>query len=84
MLAVCFVRFILDAEIHFLFNMNQIPGFRPGKIPESILLNYVGEESVQKATVESILKRTLPHAMSTVCLLMIGPVWSGYCSRALA
>ncbi|GMI63781.1 hypothetical protein like AT5G55220 [Hibiscus trionum] len=44
----------------------KIPGFRPGKIPESILLSYVGEESVQKATVESILKRTLPHAMSTV------------------
>ncbi|KAG8502795.1 hypothetical protein CXB51_000553 [Gossypium anomalum] len=44
----------------------KIPGFRPGKIPESILLNYVGEESVQKATVESILNRTLPHAMSTV------------------
>ncbi|MBA0792251.1 hypothetical protein Gohar_016767 [Gossypium harknessii] len=44
----------------------KIPGFRPGKIPESVLLNYVGEESVQKATVESILKRTLPHAMSTV------------------
>ncbi|XP_039072270.1 trigger factor-like protein TIG, Chloroplastic [Hibiscus syriacus] len=44
----------------------KIPGFRPGKIPESILLNYVGEESVRKATVESILKRTLPHAMSMV------------------
>ncbi|OMP04326.1 hypothetical protein COLO4_09733 [Corchorus olitorius] len=44
----------------------KIPGFRPGKIPESILLNYVGEENVQKATVESILKRTLPHAMSSV------------------
>ncbi|XVE80445.1 hypothetical protein DITRI_Ditri14bG0140100 [Diplodiscus trichospermus] len=44
----------------------KIPGFRPGKIPESILLNYVGEENVQKATVESILKRTLPHAMFSV------------------
>ncbi|XWS51817.1 hypothetical protein CRYUN_Cryun11dG0015100 [Craigia yunnanensis] len=44
----------------------KIPGFRPGKIPESILLNYVGEENVQKAAVESILKRTLPHAMSSV------------------
>ncbi|XP_022716840.1 trigger factor-like protein TIG, Chloroplastic [Durio zibethinus] len=44
----------------------KIPGFRPGKIPESVLLNYVGKENVQKATVESILKRTLPHAMSSV------------------
>lgn len=48
----------------------QIPGFRPGKnIPESILINYVGKENVQKATIESILKRTLPHALSSVCLL---------------
>ncbi|KAL3736382.1 hypothetical protein ACJRO7_025352 [Eucalyptus globulus] len=45
----------------------KIPGFRPGKnVPESILLSYVGKQSVQKATVESILKRTLPHAMSSV------------------
>ncbi|XVF77346.1 hypothetical protein PTKIN_Ptkin14bG0035500 [Pterospermum kingtungense] len=49
-----------------LMKQVKIPGFRPGKIPESILLNYVGEESVHKATVESILKRTLPHAMSSV------------------
>ncbi|EXB63261.1 Trigger factor-like protein TIG [Morus notabilis] len=46
---------------------SRIPGFRPGKrVPESILLSYVGKEHVQKATVESILKRTLPHAMSSV------------------
>nr|GMC53445.1 trigger factor-like protein TIG, Chloroplastic [Ipomoea batatas] len=46
---------------------SKIPGFRPGKnIPETILVNYVGKENVQKATVESILKRTLPHALSLV------------------
>ncbi|KAK4803450.1 hypothetical protein SAY86_003267 [Trapa natans] len=45
----------------------KVPGFRPGKsVPESILLSYVGKQNVQKATVESILKRTLPHAMSSV------------------
>lgn len=47
----------------------QIPGFRPGKIvPESILLSYVGKEAVKRATIESILKRTLPHALSSVSL----------------
>nr|GMC49833.1 trigger factor-like protein TIG, Chloroplastic [Ipomoea batatas] len=46
---------------------SKIPGFRPGKnIPETILVNYVGKENVRKATVESILKRTLPHALSSV------------------
>ncbi|KAF8410796.1 hypothetical protein HHK36_003333 [Tetracentron sinense] len=45
----------------------KVPGFRPGKkVPESILIGYVGKQHVQRATVESILKRTLPHAMSSV------------------
>ncbi|XP_048330045.2 trigger factor-like protein TIG, Chloroplastic [Ziziphus jujuba] len=45
----------------------KVPGFRPGKkVPEDVIVNYVGKKNVQKATVESILKRTLPHAMSSV------------------
>ncbi|GMH25002.1 hypothetical protein Nepgr_026845 [Nepenthes gracilis] len=45
----------------------KVPGFRPGRsVPESILLTYVGKQNVQKATIESILKRTLPHALSSV------------------
>ncbi|CAI9262494.1 unnamed protein product [Lactuca saligna] len=45
----------------------KVPGFRPGKkVPESILISYIGKDGVRKATVESILKRTLPHAMSSV------------------
>lgn len=45
----------------------KVPGFRPGKrVPESILVNYVGKKSVDKATIESILRRTLPHAMSSM------------------
>ncbi|KAG6407503.1 hypothetical protein SASPL_130494 [Salvia splendens] len=45
----------------------KIPGFRPGKnVPESILISYIGKETVKGATIESILKRTLPHALSSV------------------
>lgn len=45
----------------------QVPGFRPGKrVPENVIVSYIGKKNVQKATVESILKRTLPHAMSAV------------------
>ncbi|KAF9588802.1 hypothetical protein IFM89_016123 [Coptis chinensis] len=45
----------------------KVPGFRPGKkVPESILINFVGKQHVRRATIESILKRTLPHAMSSV------------------
>ncbi|OVA20040.1 Trigger factor [Macleaya cordata] len=45
----------------------KVPGFRPGKkVPESILIHHVGKSFVRKATIESILRRTLPHAMSSV------------------
>ncbi|XP_051125246.1 trigger factor-like protein TIG, Chloroplastic [Andrographis paniculata] len=45
----------------------KVPGFRRGKnVPESILVGYVGKENVKRATIESILRRTLPHAMSSV------------------
>lgn len=45
----------------------KVPGFRPGKkVPESILVGYVGSKNVQKATIESILRRTLSHAVTAV------------------
>lgn len=47
--------------------MAKVPGFRPGKqVPDSILVNYAGKQNVHKAIIESILKRTLPHALSSV------------------
>ncbi|XP_047334453.1 trigger factor-like protein TIG, Chloroplastic [Impatiens glandulifera] len=45
----------------------KIPGFRPGKkVPENVLISYIGQDNIRKATIESILKRTLPHAVSSV------------------
>ncbi|XP_076949015.1 trigger factor-like protein TIG, Chloroplastic [Bidens hawaiensis] len=45
----------------------RVPGYPSGRqVPEDILENYIGTEGVRKATVEAILKRTLPHAMSLV------------------
>ncbi|XP_009591373.1 trigger factor-like protein TIG, Chloroplastic [Nicotiana tomentosiformis] len=58
----CYGRVIREFMKH-----SKVPGFRPGKnVPEDILVGYVGKQNVQKAAVESILKRTLPHAMSSV------------------
>lgn len=43
------------------------PGFRADKrVPDDVLINYVGKEEVQQATIESILKRTLPNAVSSI------------------
>nr|AKM76833.1 trigger factor type chaperone family protein [Erodium trifolium] len=46
---------------------SKVPGFQPGKeVPHSILIGYIGKQNIQNAVVEAILKRTLPHAMSSV------------------
>ncbi|XP_010913220.1 trigger factor-like protein TIG, Chloroplastic isoform X1 [Elaeis guineensis] len=46
---------------------SKVPGFRPGKkIPESILVNYIGRQNIQQAAIEAILKKTLPQTMSSV------------------
>lgn len=53
--------------LHEFMKQAKVPGFRAGKkVPESILISHVGKQNVQKAAIESILKRTLPHAMSSV------------------
>ncbi|XP_027329911.1 trigger factor-like protein TIG, Chloroplastic [Abrus precatorius] len=58
----CYKRVIAEFMKHA-----KVPGFRPGKkVPESILVSYVGSKNVQKATIESILRRTLSHAMTSV------------------
>uniref|UniRef100_K7M4H0 peptidylprolyl isomerase n=1 Tax=Glycine max TaxID=3847 RepID=K7M4H0_SOYBN len=58
----CYKRVIAE-----FMKQAKIPGFRPGKkVPESILISYVGSQNVQKATIESILRRTLSHAMTSV------------------
>ncbi|KAG9137300.1 hypothetical protein Leryth_014929 [Lithospermum erythrorhizon] len=58
----CYGRVIKE-----IMKKTKVPGFRPGKkVPENILINYAGKQNVQKAIIESILKRTLPHAVSSV------------------
>ncbi|KAF7144970.1 hypothetical protein RHSIM_Rhsim04G0016400 [Rhododendron simsii] len=58
----CYKRIIKE-----FMKMSKVPGFRPGKeVPENILVGHVGRKNVRQATVESILDRTLPHAMSSV------------------
>jgi len=54
-----------------LLGLNQVPGFRPKtRVPENIIVGFVGRQYVLRATVESILKRTLPHAMESVSFQM--------------
>ncbi|KAJ3694644.1 hypothetical protein LUZ60_000021 [Juncus effusus] len=60
--ASCY-RFTLDEFSKRL----KVNGFRPGdRLPEKLIENYVGREAIQKALIESILRKTLPQAMSSV------------------
>ncbi|KAL2628704.1 hypothetical protein R1flu_013390 [Riccia fluitans] len=45
----------------------KVPGFRPGKrIPENVLVNYIGVPQVRSSAVEAILKKTIGEALSSV------------------
>ncbi|KAL3686786.1 hypothetical protein R1sor_013095 [Riccia sorocarpa] len=45
----------------------KVPGFRPGKrIPENVLVNYIGVSQVRSSAIEAILKKTLGEALSSV------------------
>ncbi|RDX98838.1 Trigger factor-like protein TIG, Chloroplastic, partial [Mucuna pruriens] len=58
----CYKRVIAE-----FMKQAKIPGFRPGKkVPESILISYVGIKNFRKATIESILRRTLSHVVASV------------------
>ncbi|XP_020588090.1 trigger factor-like protein TIG, Chloroplastic, partial [Phalaenopsis equestris] len=53
--------------LHEISKQAKVPGFRPGKkVPENILINYVGRHNMQHAVIEAILKKTLPQAMKSV------------------
>lgn len=50
-----------------LRKQTQIPGFRRGeKIPDKILINFIGKEKIKTAAIEAVLNKTLPEAMSSV------------------
>lgn len=45
----------------------QIPGFRRGeKIPDKILINFIGKEKIKTAAIQAVLNKTLPEALSSV------------------
>ncbi|KAG6556847.1 hypothetical protein Mapa_001794 [Marchantia paleacea] len=56
-----------DEVIREFSKKAKVPGFRPGKrIPENVLVNYIGPAQVRSSALEAILKKTLPEALSSV------------------
>ncbi|XP_002981727.2 trigger factor-like protein TIG, Chloroplastic [Selaginella moellendorffii] len=44
----------------------KVKGFRPGKVPEWVLLSQIGQKRVESEAVKLILEKTLPEAMASV------------------
>ncbi|MCZ7567718.1 MAG: trigger factor [Ardenticatenaceae bacterium] len=42
----------------------RIPGFRPGKAPYHVLVNYLGERSIREDAVENLLPKALEQAVA--------------------
>eukprot|EP00850_Spirogloea_muscicola_P008029 SM000042S15296 [mRNA] locus=s42:182483:186738:- [translate_table: standard] len=60
-------RDMYDGILKEFSKQAKIPGFRPGKrIPEQVLTNYYGQTALNSASVEAVLKASLPEAMSSV------------------
>ena len=42
----------------------EIPGFRKGKVPADVLLMHVGEKTILDETVDQVVQRTYPEAVT--------------------
>ncbi|GBG61507.1 hypothetical protein CBR_g21850 [Chara braunii] len=62
--AVCAEAY--DEVLKELKKRTRVPGFRKGYVPDMLLVNFVGPRVISASAVESVLKRTLPEAMSSV------------------
>ncbi|KAJ7518467.1 hypothetical protein O6H91_21G070300 [Diphasiastrum complanatum] len=56
-----------DQVLMDLSKKTKVPGFRPGKrVPESILVNFIGQKQVRASAIEAVLRKTFPEAMASV------------------
>ena len=53
----------LDRAYKRVVNKVQVPGFRPGKAPRSVLENYVGRESLVRESLDNIVQESLEQAI---------------------
>ena len=66
------VQPFLDSSYDRVANRIQIPGFRPGKAPRSLVENYVSRESMVRDSLDAILQQTLDQAIEDENLEIFG------------
>lgn len=65
-------KLIYDKMVQKLTRTARIPGFRPGKAPRPIVLQYLGKDYVKAEALKEVIQRNLEQAQSQVQVPAIG------------
>lgn len=65
-------KLIYDKMVQKLTKTARIPGFRPGKAPRPIVLQYLGKDYVKAEALKEVIQRNLEQAQSQVKVPAIG------------
>jgi trigger factor len=65
-------KLVYDKMVQKLMRTARIPGFRPGKAPRPIVLQYLGKEYVKSEALKEVIQRNLEQAQSQVKVPAIG------------
>ncbi|MGA7953511.1 MAG: trigger factor [Gloeobacterales cyanobacterium] len=65
-------KLVYDKMVQKLMRTARIPGFRPGKAPRPIVLQYLGKDYVKAEALKEVIQRNLEQAQSQVNVPAIG------------
>lgn len=65
-------KLVYDKIVQKLMRTARIPGFRPGKAPRPIVLQYLGKDYVKSEALKEVIQRNLEQAQGQVKVPAIG------------
>jgi trigger factor len=65
-------KLVYDKMVQKLMRTARIPGFRPGKAPRPIVLQYLGKDYIKAEALKEVIQRNLEQAQSQVKVPAIG------------
>lgn len=65
-------KLVYDKMVQKLIRTARIPGFRPGKAPRPIVLQYLGKDYIKAEALKEVIQRNLEQAQSQVKVPAIG------------
>ena len=65
-------KLVYDKMVQKLMRTARIPGFRPGKAPRPIVLQYLGKDYIKAEALKEVIQRNLEQAQSQVQVPAIG------------